>query len=353
MTFCDWFAGATQVKWNRQAPHILASSHDKFLRIWDDRWGAQPLRSIKAHSTKIYGVDWDRLDTRQVATCGLDNSIKLWRFDEEHDIPSKTITTPFPVWRARHTPFGNGLLALPQRGDQNLHLYDRSLESEGLPDGMTPPVHQFTGHRDLVKEFLWRPRGTVTASVDDREFQLVSWGNDKLLRLHEVDDVILDKVGYTRGMEVNRTINFTRKGAQYRSFRQQPEHYYDNDVHQSYQAGRSALTSALKKSTGPVATGFGATGFRSATNPKRVTAKETDPVSWMKGVRIGKRAASPTGEGQGPLSSMPSSPKLAPEWETFDSLGEEITSALDKFPNIGVIEVCLSHRICQPKIKCL
>ena len=33
MTFCDWFAGATQVKWNRQDSHILASSHDKFLRI--------------------------------------------------------------------------------------------------------------------------------------------------------------------------------------------------------------------------------------------------------------------------------------------------------------------------------
>src|SRR5436305_1064757 len=29
MSFCDWFAGATQVKVNRQSEHIIASSHDK------------------------------------------------------------------------------------------------------------------------------------------------------------------------------------------------------------------------------------------------------------------------------------------------------------------------------------
>ena len=34
MTFADWNAGATQVKWNRQDAHIIASSHDKFLKIW-------------------------------------------------------------------------------------------------------------------------------------------------------------------------------------------------------------------------------------------------------------------------------------------------------------------------------
>ena len=353
MSFCDWDAGATQVKWNRQSPHILASSHDQFLRIWDDRWGAQPLRSIKAHSTKIYGLDWDRLDTRQVATCGLDHSIKLWRFDDESDTPARTISTPFPVWRARHTPFGNGLLALPQRGDQNLHLYDQTLESDSLPDGTTPSIYQFTGHRDSVKEFLWRSRGNVTSSVDDREFQLVSWGKDKLLRLHEVNDTVLREVGYVKGMEVKRTLKFTRRGARYRSFRLQDESLEGDIDNEKTASGRSALTSAIKNARGPIAFGFGAGGFMSATQASRVIAKETDPVSWMKGVKIGKRALSPSGAATGPLPLLPPSPKLTPSWDVFDSLGEEITSALSKFPNLEVSEVRQTYQFKQSSGLCL
>src|SRR5277367_3833167 len=30
ITFCDWFAGATQVKFNRVDAHVIASSHDNF-----------------------------------------------------------------------------------------------------------------------------------------------------------------------------------------------------------------------------------------------------------------------------------------------------------------------------------
>jgi hypothetical protein len=77
LTFCDWFAGATQVKYNRQDSHILASSHDRWLRIWDDRKGAAPLRSINAHESKIYGVDWNRTRATGVVTCSLDKSIKF------------------------------------------------------------------------------------------------------------------------------------------------------------------------------------------------------------------------------------------------------------------------------------
>lgn len=30
-------AGATQVKWNRREPHLIASAHDNRVMIWDDR----------------------------------------------------------------------------------------------------------------------------------------------------------------------------------------------------------------------------------------------------------------------------------------------------------------------------
>lgn len=127
LTFCDWFGGATQVKYSRQDSHILASSHDRWLRIWDDRKGAVPLRSINAHESKIYGVDWNRTRATGVVTCSLDKSIKFWDYGNELDEPERIIRTEFPVWRARHTPFGWGLLAMPQDTPGNLHLYERRL----------------------------------------------------------------------------------------------------------------------------------------------------------------------------------------------------------------------------------
>ncbi|ORY86950.1 WD40-repeat-containing domain protein [Protomyces lactucae-debilis] len=157
--FSDWKAGATQVKWNRQNEHIIASSHGRFLRIWDDRRGATPLQSIEVaqHSTKIYGVDFNRTRESGVITCALDQSVKFWDYKTNIKEPEQIIRTTTPVWRARHTPMGWGVLTLPQRGDNTLYLWDR--RGKGL--NPQPPVHEFKGHTDQVKEFLWRAKGDV------------------------------------------------------------------------------------------------------------------------------------------------------------------------------------------------
>ena len=34
---CAWTAAGTQVKWNRQHEHLLATAHGKEVIIWDDR----------------------------------------------------------------------------------------------------------------------------------------------------------------------------------------------------------------------------------------------------------------------------------------------------------------------------
>lgn len=340
MTFCDWFAGATQVKWNRIDSNILASSHDKFLKIWDVRKGAHALKTMAAHKTKIYGVDWDRQDARKLATCSLDQTVKLWNYNYSDEEPETTIHTPFPVWRARYTPFGSGLVALPQRGDHDLHLYNRREDFDGS-DKPAKPSHRFSGHRDQVKEFLWRPRGTVTNSIDDREFQLVSWGTDRLLRLHEVNSDVLAKVGYTKGMEIERKFNFTRRGAPYKTFRDPPTHNEDHDfpgclpIFGDGNGTMSDPSPGMKGGAITTAHGYGTRGFMSSIdNTKTASPKNLDPVSWMRGVRIGKRAAFPAGFVDGAGSLM--SPDLKPTamWDVFETLGEEITNSLDKFPNV-------------------
>ncbi|KAL8821737.1 MAG: hypothetical protein Q9223_000261 [Gallowayella weberi] len=357
MTFCDWFAGATQVKWNRQDSHILASSHDKFLRIWDDRKGAYPLRSIEAHATKIYGVDWNRTETNNVATCSLDKTIKFWNYMSQDDKPERTIHAPFPVWRARHTPFGAGLLAMPQRNDHDLHLYDRRAEDQSQELEPVPMVHRFNGHEDHVKEFLWRTRGSVQDFADDRDFQLISWGADRMLRLHRLDEELLAKVGYVKGQRVKRTVPFTRRNAPYKSFRGGPslgtkdtgDIIGDSMFNMSSQqnAGITGLLSVGhgRQSAGP----NGVWATQETSSPAMIGKKarsrdDVDPISWMKGVKIGKRETSPSRMNQSVSSVISPVLKTSQPWDTFDSLAEEITHLADTFSKVTLDNINMEDR---------
>ncbi|KAL8716180.1 MAG: hypothetical protein Q9220_000085 [cf. Caloplaca sp. 1 TL-2023] len=357
MTFCDWFAGATQVKWNRQDSHILASSHDKFLRIWDDRKGAYPLRSIEAHATKIYGVDWNRTQTNKLATCSLDKTIKFWDYQDPSNRPENTIRTPFPVWRARHTPFGTGLLAMPQRNDQDLHLYDRRQIEGSPPNDSMAMVHRFSGHEDDVKEFLWRTRGTVHESMDSRDFQLVSWGTDRVLRLHRMDEETLAKVGYVRGQQVKRTIPFTRKNAAYKSFRKDPsattndlsdpsrEVWHDLDgVGQAGLSGMSSIGWGRKSLGVSGIWGPSESVLASAGGKKARSSDDLDAISWMKGVKIGKREASHPSIPPGATSILSPGLKSTQLWDTYDSLAEEITHLADTFGRVTFEKIDMQNR---------
>jgi WD40 repeat protein len=162
--------------------------------IWDDRKGALPLATIEAHESKIYGIDWSRdtsLGLDRLITCSLDGSVKYWdlaspaaqRAVGHRELvtePEAVIETPTPVWRARHLPFGSGIMTLPQRGDTSLSMW-----SKERPDA---PVERFVGHRDIVKEYLFRTRGGNNRDNDDREWQLLTWSKDQTLRLWPVSE---------------------------------------------------------------------------------------------------------------------------------------------------------------------
>ncbi|KAL9586654.1 MAG: hypothetical protein Q9203_003792 [Teloschistes exilis] len=357
VTFCDWYAGATQVKWNRQDSHILASSHNKYLRIWDDRKGTSPLRSIEAHATKIYGVDWNRTETNSVATCSLDKTIKFWDYTSDSDKPERTIRTPFPVWRARHTPFGSGLLAMPQREDFDLHLYDRRPCEQSQEPHSMPMVHRFDSHEGQVKEFLWRARGSIEDSKDSRDFQLVSWGSDRVLRLHRVDQEVLGKVGYIRGQRVKRTIPFTRKHAVYRSFRVDPfiatrdaaglDQRYIHDLDPFDNPGFPGLANAGMSMNSMSRSGIWASGDSrsvSMVGRKHRTHGGSDAISWMRGVKIGKRETAQAGFEQSASSVLSPSLKASQPWDTFDSLAEEITHLADTFSKVTFENIDMQSR---------
>jgi hypothetical protein len=360
LTFCDWFAGATQVKYNRQDSHILASSHDRWLRIWDDRKGAAPLRSINAHESKIYGVDWNRTRSTGVVTCSLDKSIKFWDYGNESDQPERIIRTDFPVWRARHTPFGWGLLAMPQDTPGELHLYERRLK-DGAADSKAPTVKMFPGHGNhKVKEFLWRSRGGITDDgVDNREFQLVSWGEDNQLRLQRVDAETLEAVGHVKGSQVRKRLNVTRQGAVYKTFRTVESISSDKKAATitgpqpgSFGLKVSALSAGMKKMSLPHITRTHMTIRAPAMKAKDKTAKSDDQnqkqIGWMSGIKFSKE------ENYQPNQKRPASRKLSlrnPEfaedgdWDGPESLHDEIIRIHDQLPKIKFEDVNMDQRV--------
>ncbi|GAM84237.1 hypothetical protein ANO11243_022310 [Dothideomycetidae sp. 11243] len=347
ISFSDWFAGATQVKWNRKDPHIVASSHDRFLRIWDDRNGAIPLTSIDAHATKIYGVDWSRFDASKVITCSLDRTIKIWDWSASDVHPDRIIRTPYPVWRARHTPFGEGILAMPQRGDNRLHLFDGKQDSDTPWDAHVEPVYSFKGHGDSVKEFLWRARGSIHDNIDDRDFQLISWGSDHELILHKMRDKYFHQIGHEKGMRVERFSLLTRRGSPYKSFRDPPA-AIDASITEGHTAWQTQndYTGATvtdpnvspKISAASISTGAMARPSDRWLNHNRPSS---NVISWMRGVKFGK---GPRINGRDAKKSLHLLSKIAGHYMTRETLSDEIIHVSDTFAKITFEEVDVKAR---------
>ncbi|CAL4061827.1 unnamed protein product [Meganyctiphanes norvegica] len=170
-------AGASQVKWNKLNPHILASGHDSDVRVWDQRKPSQPLHYIAAHLSKIHSLDWSPNHENQLVTSSNDCTVKF--FDTTNPRRAENfINTLSPVWRARYTPFGEGVVTVvvPQlrRGENSLLLWS-------LTD-MSSPVHTFVGHSDVVLEFEYRHKST-----EPNDYQLVTWARDHSLRIWKID----------------------------------------------------------------------------------------------------------------------------------------------------------------------
>lgn len=187
-TLCAFTSSAIQVEWNRVDQTSIATAHDGEVRIWDTRASDKaPAVMITAHMQKIYGIDWHPTRMYELVTCSEDKTVKFWNVTQPR-VCQGMLTTGAPVWRARYTPFGDGLVTISHRLDNTLRLWALS-HSE--PSGIVvDPVHTYSGHSDLVRGFVWRAR------PNSGVYQLVSWSKNQELRMWRVDSQHLEACGY-------------------------------------------------------------------------------------------------------------------------------------------------------------
>lgn len=154
--------------------------------MWDNRKGTAPIQYITAHLTKIHGLDWHPTISTQLATSSQDNTVKFFDTSDPRR-PEYMISTNAPVWRARYTPFGNGLITVvvPQlrRGENSLLLWNTA--------NRATPVHTFVGHKDVVLEFGWRKQ-----KHGERDFQLVTWSKDQNLLVWRIEPFLQKLCGH-------------------------------------------------------------------------------------------------------------------------------------------------------------
>ncbi|KAF4584993.1 hypothetical protein EYR40_001819 [Pleurotus pulmonarius] len=430
----------TQVKWNRQDPNILASSHANEVLIWDRRKGSLPMVSIRAHDSKIYGIDWSHSIRDEIVTCSLDHTIKVWdvnaspattsSFRDLHSpslgsslqsftlypsdvdvgsivclqslsasgtgksrhtpmAPKTTIRTVYPVWRARNLPFAQGVLSLAQRGETALEMYRTdSPFSGGGPKEKTPtnihatshvPVEVFEGHKDVVKEFVWRKGGQEAT-----EYQLITWSKDRTLRFWPMDQETMQKVGHTysppRGRARYPTIN-----DQNISFRNPPE---GTEYHPALSApiGHRSILAEVRAAPPRTRRGDLGSAHRASLHERFAAAKGSNGSTALlsaPGVDDYISASTngstleTTGSGSGPIGMPPSAMRRSeekskdPEKEkgrsrrssslsrtgtddkkedSSQSLQDEITSVLNKLSSakIKLEKACARHNIDPP-----
>ncbi|KAL0274103.1 UNVERIFIED_CONTAM: hypothetical protein PYX00_006613 [Menopon gallinae] len=185
MTFSA-IASANHVRWNKLTTYYLATAHDGDIRIWDQRKGTAPIQYISAHFSKIHGLDWSQTHEYQLASCSQDGTVKFFDVTNPKCTES-VIQTAAPVWRARYTPFGEGLVTvlIPQtrRAENSLLLWNLSNQSI--------PVYTFVGHTDVVLEFEWRKQ-----RLDASEYQLITWSKDQSLRTWRIEPFLQKLCGY-------------------------------------------------------------------------------------------------------------------------------------------------------------
>ncbi|XP_033209971.1 GATOR complex protein WDR59 isoform X1 [Belonocnema kinseyi] len=179
-------AGASQVQWNVLSPHMLATAHDGDVKIWDQRKGNSPVQYIAAHLTKIHGLDWCPFQQNQLATSSQDCTVKVFDIGNPRRAES-ILTTNSPVWRARYTPFGEGLVTIvvPQlrRGENSLLLWNTA--------NLSSPIYTFVGHTDVVLEFQWRQQKN-----ENSEYELITWSKDQCLRIFKIDPFLKKLCGH-------------------------------------------------------------------------------------------------------------------------------------------------------------
>ena len=243
--------------------------------------------------------------------------VKVWNIHTPQE-EKEVIVTDTPIWRARNTPFGNGVLIMPQRTDAKLTLYN-------LASAETP-VHAFDGHQDTVKEFVWRWKGDMNGSDgDDREFQLVTWSKDQNLRLWPVSKEIMESVGHQPSKQKTK-LSAPASSTMTHSFQQEPLEK-NTDLRTCFSSTNTPVRLTPNSSTmTPYRSNIvnQNTGYEQSNAYREQKYSAINPLLWMQNVKTVGPAGGEMRRGDTSAAAE------------YQSVAEEMSTVLNKYLSVGV-----------------
>ncbi|XP_022251747.1 E3 ubiquitin-protein ligase RFWD2-like [Limulus polyphemus] len=154
------------ISWSSYHKGMLASSdYEGTVTIWDAFTG-QKIRNFQEHEKRCWSVDFNRVDTKLVASGSDDSRVKLWSTGMDHSVTS--LETKANVCCVKFNPESRYHLAFGS-ADHSVHYYDlRNIKQ---------PLGTFRGHKKAVSyvKFL-NTEEIVSASTDS---QLKLWNINK------------------------------------------------------------------------------------------------------------------------------------------------------------------------------
>lgn len=360
--WAEWRAGATQVKWNPNNSFQICSSHHHSFYLWDSRKGAIPLLKIEnAHEGKINGLNFSGTNDNLI-TCANDNAVKFWDLNaascNTELRPTVSITTDYPVARARSLPFGkdNCCGLMPVRGGEDaIHIVNyeaayeraRSLGETTVMDAV--PDYSFKGHNGSIKDFLWRVRHETYDGFESKnpwkEFQLVTWSSQDFdLKLWPTDDKLNDVVNYNplhqKLLHSLLNSNDTDLDTQTTSPASSPESELSEDAalrepqrvkYTTYNTEPPLAFGDLAKETNGDALSTHVLFKIKQSEEHQGGSTQLNHLDWISGVRMGRSTMRKGGD-----------PQNAEEDDGPSNLGEEVSIVGHKFPKIRFEKISVS-----------
>ncbi|KAJ2621378.1 hypothetical protein GGI26_004160 [Coemansia sp. RSA 1358] len=186
--YAEW-ESADHLTFNNVHMHKMASVHRNKIALWDIRFGSSPLMTMdEAHIDNITSISWHPSKEDIIVSASRDGTVKRWCV--EHNNPKEEYCHAFTyeVLSAKYLPFGEGLLVTQKSPDNHVSIIK--------DDPLLTYVHEFVGHTETVLGSAWRSyRDAGARSTHDHDHQLITWGQDQVLRMWAVDDPVVDAIG--------------------------------------------------------------------------------------------------------------------------------------------------------------
>ncbi|KAJ1787785.1 hypothetical protein LPJ59_005667, partial [Coemansia sp. RSA 2399] len=195
--YSEW-EPADLLAFNNVHMHKMASVHRNKIALWDIRFGSSPLMTMdEAHGGNITSISWHPTREDTIVSASQDGTVKRWSIEQNSPAEDYCHSFAHEVLGASYLPFGEGLLVTQRSHDNRIAIIRDSAQSAGAI------VHEFVGHTGAVHGTVWRSYGKTGSDGggggDKPDHQLVTWGQDQVLRMWAIDDDVVEAVGGKSG----------------------------------------------------------------------------------------------------------------------------------------------------------